>query len=83
MFGVSQATISNWSKGLTPDFSTLCKMISEGITAQELFGTELGKSLVENSICARISSPDSLFNSSEFKECVEQAILRLRSKGAI
>lgn len=49
LIGVTQATISNWCKGKTPDFGTVEKLISHGLTAQELFGEEVGTKLMENS----------------------------------
>lgn len=49
LFGVTQATISNWCKGKTPDFLTVEKLIGHGLTAQELFGDEIGLRLMKNS----------------------------------
>ena len=49
LIGVSQATISNWCKGKTPDYGTISKLITYGMTAQEIFGEKLGNELIKNS----------------------------------
>lgn len=48
--GASVGLVGNWnSKVATPSYEKLAKLIELGMTAQEMFGEELGDLLVKNS----------------------------------
>lgn len=81
LIGVSQATISNWCKGKTPDYETLSKLITFGMTACELFGKELGNELMKNSMVDTQSQPPEI--ASMLKEGVLKAVLELKSEGKL
>ena len=81
LIGVTQATISNWCKGKTPDYETLSKLITFGMTARELFGKELGDELVKNSSADSGLPP--AFDTPEFKQGVARAIEDLKKIGVI
>lgn len=83
LIGVSQATISNWCKGKTPDLGTVERLIGFGITAQEIFGDELGDQLFKNSAVVP-KPPASVYGDPEFKESLEELIVDiLKKKGVL
>lgn len=82
MLGVTQATISNWCKGKTPDYGTIVKLIKQGMTLQELFGDELAAELVNNS-SGVLPSLD-LLNNPELRGGMEFIVTEvLKAKGVI
>lgn len=81
LIGVTQATISNWCKSKTPDYGTIAKLITFGMTARELFGKELGDELVKNSSVD--SGLPAAFDTPEFKQGVARAIEDLKKMGVI
>lgn len=49
--GVSTGLVGSWASGTAiPSYDKIVKLIGCGITAQELFGEELGNLLIENSL---------------------------------
>ncbi len=83
LVGVSQATISNWCKGKTPDMGMIEKLIGFGITAQEIFGDELGDQLFRNSAVVSKSTA-SVYGDPEFKESLEELMVDiLKKKGVL
>ena len=68
--GASMGLIGSWaSKKAVPSYEKAAKLIECGITAQELFGEELGCVLVNN------SQPLGKLDKSEFKEGVREALV--------
>lgn len=52
--GVSTGLVGSWASGTAiPSYDKIVKLIGCGITAQELFGEELGNLLIENSLPAQ------------------------------
>lgn len=50
MTGASTSLVGNWNSGsAVPSYEKIGKLIEVGMTAQELFGQELGDLLVKNS----------------------------------
>lgn len=48
--GASTSLVGNWNSGkAVPSYEKIAKLIEIGMTAQELFGEELGNLLVKNS----------------------------------
>ncbi|MBR4348044.1 MAG: helix-turn-helix transcriptional regulator [Fibrobacter sp.] len=55
--GVSTGLVGSWASGTAiPSYDKIVKLIGCGITAQELFGEELGNLLIENSLPAQPAS---------------------------
>ena len=78
MLGVTQATISNWCKGKTPDYGTVVQLIRLGMGAEELFGKELAKILKSNDIEASGN-----FDAGVFESKVEKIVLKMKERGII
>lgn len=70
--GASMGLIGTWAaKGAVPSYEKIAKLIDLGITAQELFGEELGSKLIQNSIAV---PPAELANDPDFQEGLQQSI---------
>ena len=83
LIGVTQATISNWCKGKTPDLGTIERLIGFGITTQEIFGEELGDTLIKNSSGVPVPPPHVMADP-EFKGSLEDLVVDiLKKKGVI
>lgn len=83
LVGVSQATISNWCKGKTPDMGMIEKLIGFGITAQEIFGDELGDQLFRNSAVGTVP-PLGVYSNPQFRESLEELMVDiLKKKGVL
>lgn len=51
MFGLTHSAVSSWKKGKGfPDFITLFKLFSAGMTLKEMFGEDLGFLFAQNSL---------------------------------
>ena len=73
--GVSSGNLSQYkSNRSNPSYTMVCKLIEEGMTADELFGPELAKKLLEN---GAKGGPDTdvLFDSEKFKKGVIDLIM--------
>ena len=80
--GVTQATISNWCKGKTPDYGTIVELIKQGMTMQELFGEEVAALLVKNS--SGTLPPQEILNNAVFRGGMEDIVMEvLKAKGVI
>ena len=70
--GASMGLIGTWaSKKAVPSYEKIAKLIELGITAQELFGEEIGSKLVQNSAP---SIPPELSNDPDFQKGLQQSI---------
>lgn len=77
--GCSQSAVAFWCNGATnPPYASMLKLISYGVTAEELFGKESGKTLLGNSkpVSADPSSMD-------FSDAVAKIVRRMKSEGEI
>lgn len=79
-----ESTVGNWCSGVsTPNYATICRLIGDGATAKELFGSELGSVLMANSSASEVFGMQGMFSSSEFIEGVANAIADLKAKGKL
>lgn len=70
--GASMGLIGTWAaKGAVPSYEKIAKLIDLDITAQELFGEELGNKLVQNS---SVTPPAELANDPDFQKGLQQSI---------
>lgn len=70
--GASVGLVGNWnSKVATPSYDKLAKLIELGMTAQEMFGEELGDTLVKN------SQPEQQASKGEILAAVKEALADL------
>lgn len=68
----SLGLIGNWATGrATPSYDKLAKLIELGMTAQEMFGEELGDTLVKN------SQPEQQASKGEILAAVKEALADL------
>ena len=67
---VSKGLVGMWA---LPSYDKTVRLIVKGITAQELFGDELGSFLLENSKIASVST--------EYQEGYKKGIAELKEKG--
>lgn len=73
--GITPSLITHWAKGINfPSPKQVEKLIEMGITAEELFGRELGALILTN------SKINSKFNDTEFQLGVKEALLQLLNK---
>ena len=74
--GVSTGLVGSWASGTAiPSYDKIVKLIKCGITAQELFGEELGKILIENSLEQTPGViPPEIANDPEFQAGLQKAI---------
>ena len=69
--GASMGLIGTWaSKKAVPSYEKIAKLIECGITAQELFGEEIGTVLVKNSQTLSLDR-------AEFREGVKEALVEM------
>ena len=87
LIGAAPAMITEWIKGKSlPTYKYLKKLSDIGMTAQEMFGEEIGTKLVQNSSAtppAENSSTNSFMETPEFKAKLAQSIKELKAKGVI
>lgn len=76
------SVISSYIKGRSnPSYEICCKLINLGITAQELFGDELGAELVKNSLKMQNSNMEPInYKSPEFQAMVEKALIEIEAR---
>lgn len=81
--GLGESTVGNWCTGSsTPNYLTLAKMCELGLTAQEMFGSEIGDLLVKNS--SENVPPPQVFKDPEFKGSLEDMMVDiLKKKGVL
>ena len=80
--GLKESTVGNWCTGTsTPNFATIVKLVQLGMTAQELFGSSLGRKLVDNS-CGVAQIPPK-FDTPEFRRGLERVIADMKANGII
>ena len=73
---VSKGLVGMWaSNEALPSYDKTVRLIVKGITAQELFGDELGSFLLENSKIASVSP--------EYQEGYKKGIAELKEKGLL
>lgn len=72
LIGAAPAMITEWIKGKSlPTYKYLKKLSDIGMTAQEMFGEEIGNKLVQNSAP---SIPPELSNDPDFQKGLQQSI---------
>ena len=72
LIGAAPAMITEWIKGKSlPTYKYLKKLSDVGMTAQEMFGEEIGTKLVQNSAP---SIPPELSNDPAFQKGLQQSI---------
>lgn len=76
LVGASMGLIGTWAAGkASPSYEKMAKLIENGITAQELFGEELGGLLISNSA--------NIPKDSDFLAGVEKAMSDMKTRGLI
>ena len=83
--GASMGLIGTWAaKKAVPSYEKMAKLIDVGITAQELFGEELGSKLIENSSVSSVEdlSPEmqELLKHPDFVAGMKKAFSEIESK---
>lgn len=83
LLGAAPAMMTEWMKGkANPTYKYLKKLCKIGMTAQEMFGDELGGELVKNSSGAAIVPPPEIFNDPAFQEGIKNVVEEiLKSNG--
>lgn len=80
--GLKESTVGNWCTGTsTPNYATIVKLVQLGMTAQELFGKELGNLLVENS--CNVAQIPPKFDTPEFRRGLERVIADMKANGIL
>ena len=80
--GAAPAMMTGWLKGKNnPGYDYLKKLCKVGMTAQEMFGDEIGSELVKNSSPQELKSD--VFDSPEFKAGVVNTVEEMRKKGLL
>lgn len=84
--GVSTGLVGSWASGTAiPSYDKIVKLIKCGITAQELFGEELGKMLIDNSLPPQsfTGPPPEILNNPDFQSSVERVLMGTNVRGYI
>lgn len=78
LLGTSPAIVTGWVKEKNaPGFFYLQKLAQIGMTAQEMFGEEIGSEMVRNSAVSPTALNPDVYDTPEFRERVQKIVAEM------